>query len=123
MHDRAGLVRGDQGVDRLGVEQIHISGNQGAPPWVRASSAAAASDVSVRRSSAMTVRPRSSRISAAAGTDLTECAGDEDRFHRSVNRRAALAAALRMRSEMYIENTGVTMSSRNRVSLDVLIRH
>ena len=74
MHDRAGLVRGDQGVDRLGVQQIHISGNQGAPPL-------GARQLRGRRLGRVGAQiqcddgaPAVEQDPGAAGTDLTECA-------------------------------------------------
>jgi hypothetical protein len=65
---------------------------------------------------------------AAELADLTERPGDENGLgvHGLVHRpslRANAAPTSRIRGETQTEKTGLNMSSRNRVSVEVLIRH
>ena len=61
----------------------------------------------------------------AALADLPECAGHQNRIGRGhfTTRRAAFMSTLRTRSEMYTETTVLKISSRSRVSLELVMRH
>ena len=129
MNDRRRVMVPRSGLaHRVGVEQVGKAGIRLSP--------------APRAGQSSQPRPRTSRCAdpcamhgsspvqqylRAALADLSERTGDEHRVdcHGRVHRMAAghWPSALRTRRRRTIENSGVTMSSRSRVSLELLISH